>query len=286
MSATPTKTKAGKRPTTSKKPVADPRIEARRLKVARDEGRKRLRLVAALAVITLASIGALVLLQSQWLDIDDIAVVGGEQTSAEEVRAASAIEIGTPLVDLDMAASAVAVQQLPWVASASVTRSWDGTVTIEITERVAVVALPAARGDFMLIDAGGRQLGSVDQRPAWAHIINGLTASGVAGQPAPTEVHGVIRLLSLLTPEQFNGITSVTVSDGNLILDLAQGGVVDLGNDSGLADKLVSYDTIRASVDLRCLHRIDLRVHTAPAITRVLETGETGRALSDMATCT
>ncbi len=286
---TGTTTKAKRTPAQAKRTKqasADPRIEARRREVARDEGRKRLRLLIALAVITLLSIGALVGLQSSWLDIDEVVVVGGERTSADQVRTASGIMVGTPLVDLDLAEAAAAIEGLPWIASATVTRTWDGTVTAEVTERTPAAALPAPDDSFMLIDAAGRQLGSVAQRPDWAHVIYGLEASGVAGQPAPSAVHGVIRLLVLLTPEQMTGITSVSVVDGNLVLDLVEGGTVDLGAPSGLADKLVSYDTIRASVDLRCLHRIDLRVHTAPAITRISATGETGKALSDMATCT
>lgn len=286
MTGTSTTTKARRKPAPSKKAAADPRIEARRREVARHEGRKRLKLLIALSAITLVSIGALVALQSTWLDIDEVIVVGGDRTPADQVRSASGIVVGTPLVDLDMVASADAVEALPWVATAVVSRSWGGTVTAEITERTPAVALPQASGGFMLIDSGGRQLGAVDERPEWAHVINGLVANGVAGQPAPTEIHGVIRLLGLLSSDQMASITSVTVDNGSLVLDLAQGGIVDLGNDSGLADKLVSYDTLRASVDLRCLHRIDLRVHTAPAITRVSATGETGRALSDMTTCT
>lgn len=286
---TGTTTKAKRTPTGvkgAKKVSADPRIEARRREVARHEGRKRLKLLIALAIITLLSIGALVGLQSSWLDVDEVVVVGAERTAAEDVRSASGIIVGTPLVDLDMAEAADAIETLPWVASSTITRTWDGTITVEITERTPAIALPAPGDVFMLIDAAGRQLGVVDQRPDWAHIINGLEASGVAGQPAPTEIHGVIRLLGLLTADHVDAITSVSVVDGNLVLDLIDGGTVDLGAPSGLADKLVSYDTIRASVDLRCLHRIDLRVHTAPAITRISATGETGKALSDMATCT
>ncbi len=288
MTGTPTTTRVRRKPAPikrPKKPAADPRIEARRRDVARHEGRKRLKLLVALSGITLLSIGALVALQSSWLDIDEVVVVGAVRTPVDQVRSASGIVIGTPLVDLDLVASAEAIEALPWVATASVGRTWDGTVTAEITERTPVIALATADGGFMLIDSAGRQLGPIGQRPDWAHVIEGLEASGVAGQPAPTEVHGVIRLISLLTPEQMTGISSVTIDNGNLHLDLAEGGVVDLGNDSGLVDKLVSYDTIRASVDLRCLFRIDLRVHTAPAITRLSATGETGRALSDMATC-
>ncbi len=171
------------------------------------------------------------------------------------------------------------------MATAEVTKKWNGTVTITITERVPVLTLPTADG-HMLIDGAGRQLGSVPERPAWSHVINGVVASGVPGQPAPTEVHGVIRLLGLLTSDQLAEIGSVSVIDRHFVLDRLDGAQVDLGNDSGLAEKLVSYDTIRAEVDLRCVHRIDVRVPTAPAITRISATGETGQALSDLSNCT
>lgn len=243
-------------------------------------------MIVALAGITLASIGVMVALQSSLLDIEEIVVSGADNTSPDEVRSATGIEIGAPLVDLDLDASAASVRALPWVATAHVERSWNGTVSVSVTERTPALALSAPDGTFMLVDAAGRQLGPVAERPEWSHVINGLEVDGTPGQPAPTEVHGVLRLLGLLTTEQMAGISSISVANGSLILDLSEGGIVDLGNDSGLADKLVSYDTLRASVDLRCLHRIDLRVHTAPAITRISATGETGRALSDMANCT
>jgi cell division protein FtsQ len=287
MTGTTTRSPKGK--AGGRRPVTDPRIEARRREVAKTEGKKRLRLLVALSVITLGSIGSLLLLQSSWLDVDEIVVVGHEHTDPEAVRSVSGIVVGAPLVDLDLSASERAIEALPWVATATVSREWNGTVTVSVTERVAAIALPTARPDtdgFMLVDAAGRQLGPIPDRPAWASPINGLVASGVPGQPAPTEVHGVIRLLSLMTPDQLSGVSSISVVERNLVLDLLEGGTVDLGNESGLNEKLVSYDTIRAAVDLRCLHRIDLRVHTAPAITRISATGETGQALSDLVNCT
>lgn len=243
-------------------------------------------MLIALSLITLAAIGALVLLDSSYFDVDEVVVVGGEHTSHDAVREASGVEIGTPLVDLDPGAAVAGVQRLPWVATTEIVREWNGTITITITERTPVLALPSETGGFVLVDVTGRQLDLVAERPPWSHIVNGLVTSGVPGQPSPTEIHGVIRLLGLLTADQMEGIESISVVDSNLVLDLRAGGIVDLGNDSGLADKLVSYDTLRASVDLRCLHRIDLRVPSAPAITRISATGETGRALSDMTNCT
>ncbi len=289
MSGTSTRTRRRTPQRPPQKPArrsaADPRIEARRRDVARSEGRKRLRLLIALSLITLVSIGCLVLLQSSWLDIDEVVVVGGDRTDPDVVRSASGIAVATPLVDLDLMASRVAVEALPWVATAEVAKKWNGTVTITLTERIPVLALPTGEG-FVLVDAGGRQLAPLPERPDWSHVVNGVVASGVPGQPAPTEVHGVIRLLGLLTADQLAEIESVSVIDRRLVLDRVDGSLVDLGNDSGLSEKLVSYDTIRAEVDLRCVHRIDLRVPAAPAITRISATGETRQALSDLSNCT
>ncbi len=289
MSGSSTRTRRRAPQRSAQKPTrrtaTDPRIEARRRDVARSEGRKRLRLLIALSLITLVSIGCLVLLQSSWLDIDEVVVVGGEHTDPAVVRSASGIAVATPLVDLDLMASREAVEALPWVATAEVAREWNGTVTIRLTERIPVLALPTGDG-FVLVDAAGRQLVSLPDRPDWSHVVNGVVASGVPGQPAPTEVHGVIRLLGLLTADQLAEIQSVSVIDRHLVLDRVDGSLVDLGNDSGLSEKLVSYDTIRAEVDLRCVHRIDLRVPTAPAITRISATGETRQALSDLSNCT
>ena len=193
-----------KQAASARRSAADPRIAARRREVVKTEGRKRLRLLIALSVITLASIGSLVLLKSSWLDIDEIIVVGGERTDPDLVRSASGISVATPLVDLDLAASEEAVEALPWVATASVSREWNGTITVSITERMAAIALPTVDPEadgFMLVDVAGRQLGSVAARPDWAHVINGLVSMACQDNQHPQKctVSSVYCLSLLLT---------------------------------------------------------------------------------------
>jgi len=263
----------------------DPRLARRRREVKKSEAKKRLRTVIALAVITIGSISALAVLQSTWMDIDTINVVGAVQTNPDSVVTASNIIIGEPLVDLDPALAIEGVRTLPWVAEVAIEREWNGAITVSITERVPALAL-ATEGGFMLIDATGRQLERVAEQPPEFMPIAGLAASGVPGQPAPPQAHGVVRLLGLLTPERQQAIAQVVVDERTLYLDLVGQGRVRLGNDSGLSEKLVSLDTILSAVDLRCLWEIDVRVHTAPAVTRLRTDGVPRAPLTDLSTCT
>ena len=267
----------------------EPRLAERRRDIKRSEGRRRLHTLIALCLITLLAVGALAFLQSSMMDVDDVVVEGAQHTSEQQVVAASGLVLGDPLVDVDAAEIASGVASLPWVASVEVVREWHGTITLAVTERLPAIAVPlagATGNQHMLVDATGRQLELVDERPYGYMPIAGLFVSGEPGQPAPSEAHGVIRLLSLLAPERQQEIDQIVVDDRNLYLDLAQQGRVRLGSESGLSEKLVSLDTILATVDLRCLWEIDVRVHTAPAVTRLRADGVAKAPLTDLSTCT
>ena len=66
---------------------------------------------------------------------------------------------------LDTDAIRARVETLPDVASATVSTSFPSTVTISVTERVALGVVRAATGGFMLVDRTGDQFQHVPQRP-------------------------------------------------------------------------------------------------------------------------
>ncbi len=287
--------------TTKQKPTAeksgavvDPRMRARRTEVARGEGRKRLRTVLALATITVLSVGALALLQSSFLDVNEVVVVGNEQADTNEIINATGIEPEMPLVELDLTAAEFAVSRVPWVHGVEVERSWKGRITVTVSERaphlLLPVAVPAGQSagseGFAIIDRSGRQLDTVATRPFGFVPIAGVEASGVPGELAPSEIHGIVALLDRLTPERLAEIDQIVVDERTIFLQLSSGGRARLGNDSGLGEKLVSLDTILASVDLRCLWEIDVRVPAAPTVTRQHADGRPAAPLTDLSTCT
>ena len=61
---------------------------------------------------------------------------------------------GTPLARVDTDAVAARVGALPPVASVEVSRSWPGTLVIDVTERSPVAAVATPTG-FVLLDAAG-----------------------------------------------------------------------------------------------------------------------------------
>ena len=94
---------------------------ARRVRWAKRAG---LALLAGLPVLAVAW----VLLGSTWLAVDRVEVTGTARLSADDVRAAIALEPGTPLALVDTGQVADAVRRLPPVASVQVRRSWPGTL--------------------------------------------------------------------------------------------------------------------------------------------------------------
>ena len=112
------------------------------------------RLRTALLVLLPTAGAAWVLLVSTWLAVDRVEVRGEARLAAPDVVRAAAVADGTPLARVDLAAVARAVARLAPVADVEVSRSWPGTLLVEVTERTAVAGLEGATG-VRLVDAEG-----------------------------------------------------------------------------------------------------------------------------------
>lgn len=249
-----------------RKPSGD-RFAAKRLDLERRAGLRRLRIVLGLTFVTSSAIGLIAFINSSWFDVDSISVVGTERSDPDLIVAASGIEIGQGLLEVDRQAATVGVELVPWIGVATVDRSWTGEILISVEERPPSAAIPAGNR-IALVDEHGRQLEIVDRRPDGYLPIRGIEGSGVAGEPAPTEALPVIALLDALPAEVASQVSGVTVEERHLYLDLSAGGRIDFGDGSELGLKLQSAETMLARVDLSCLDTIDVRVPAAPVLTR------------------
>ncbi|GAA3062361.1 cell division protein FtsQ/DivIB [Actinokineospora globicatena] len=145
------------------------------------------------------------------LGANTVEVTGTKDLTADEVRAAAAIEPGTPLATLDTDEIATRVRQLPRVGSVDVSRSFPATVELVITERTPVAV--AVRDDGThLFDAEGVDYGTVKATPAGLPVLD---ASGDHSTRAATAVLAGI-------PPQLSGIvvavTARTPTDIRLTL--------------------------------------------------------------------
>jgi cell division protein FtsQ len=239
------------------------------------------------AAVALAAVGlAVAAAFSALLDVDRIEVRGAERTPVEAVLAAAGIAPGDPLVTVDAGRARDRIGALPWVGAVEVRRSVTGTVTLRITERTPVATLPAAGGGWVLVDADGRQLEPAPPPGPGTVAVRGVEASGRPGEPVPAMAQSVLSVLAVLTPPVRPAVAGVAVEGRELVLELAGGGLVRLGEPSGLEAKLVALETMLSRVDLRCLAVLDLSVPSAPALTRALPPGgDAGDAVADLSKC-
>ncbi|MBU7599560.1 FtsQ-type POTRA domain-containing protein [Streptomyces sp. P38-E01] len=135
--------------------------------------RRRLRLpglrvtvACSLAFVAFVGFGVWALYGSPWLRVEKVSVDGTAVLTAEEVREAAAVAVGTPLASVDKAAAQRRVTEaLPRVDSVRVVRSWPSGIGLHVTERTPVLAQKRAGGEYVEIDAGGVRYAKVDKRP-------------------------------------------------------------------------------------------------------------------------
>lgn len=246
------------------------RFEARRLEIERGRGLRRLRLVLGLAAVTSLAVGVVAFVNSSWFDVDEVVVSGNERATADAIADASGIRLGQGLLEVDLDAATSAVELVPWVGTATISRSWTGAIDITVVERPASAVIPAGDG-FALVDDHGRQLEIVDQRPPGYLPITGIEGSGVAGEPAPDTILPIVALADALPDDVLDRVAAIAVIDGDINLELVDGGRANLGEGIDLGPKLQAFETVLARVDLTCLDTIDVRVPDSPVVTRTAE---------------
>jgi cell division protein FtsQ len=235
-------------------------------------GRRRWWLIAVGVLVSVLVVagGAAV---SPVLDVDRVVVRGAGGDRAGEVRERAGVRTGEAMVGLDGDAVASRVEELPWVRSAGVRRSWPGSVVVEVQERTPVAAL-AGTGRWLLVDQDGRRLAHVRRPPAGIVVVEGVGAQGEPGTRVERRVAAAVELGRRLPPAVRLRLPRVVVdADGRLDVLLRiedeRDAVAAFGRPEQLREKVLALATVLESVDLRGLSRIDLRIPGAPVLTRI-----------------
>lgn len=107
--------------------------------------------------------------------VSEVKVSGTKELSAEEVEEASGIHHGDNLVRVDVGEAARDVAALPWVASATVSRSFPSSVKVKLTEHTPA-AFVKDDGKTRLIDDRGEDFAE-GEPPVGAVEITGDTGT-------------------------------------------------------------------------------------------------------------
>ncbi|MGK7297049.1 MAG: cell division protein FtsQ/DivIB [Candidatus Wenzhouxiangella sp. M2_3B_020] len=191
----------------------------------------------------------------RWLEVSGSL----ERVTAAQVRAAAAEQAGMGFFAVDVERTRAAIESLPWVSQATVSRSWPDALNIHIREQRAVArwngeALIGATGElFEVAGTGGMQGLTFLQGPAARRAEVVETWRAIAARLNPRGLE--IRRLEL----DPRGSWRVRLGSG---IDLL------LGREQ-LAERLERYLSVRADLEsLETVERIDLRYPNGLAVTR------------------
>ena len=163
--------------------------------------------------------------------VGTVDVRGNHRVSAAAIRAAAAIEDGTPLVRLDTGAVRHRVLQLPDIAAVRVDESFPSTVVITVQERVAVGYVEAG-SSFHLVDHTGDGYRDVSSRPT------GLPKLDVPDTAPKRTRAAAADVAAQLPAPMLRRLTSVSAMDPQSVtLVLRDGRVVTWGSVAASAEK-------------------------------------------------
>jgi len=244
----------------------DPRIRRRRATVQREQGRRRLRVMLVLVSVAVAVVCLYGIARSSLLAVEEITVVGAVQADPDVIRAAAGIEDSEPILFVDLGDAGAAVEAVPWVAGARVTRELAHTIRIEVTERIPVAWFARADGTTALVDGSGRVLGPAAAPPPLPEL-HGLSETAA---PAGARIAspGLAEVSSVLPEELRSRVRAVVrVDEGGDVgatLLLSDGPEVRLGSLDALPAKGSAVLAVLGALgDTRPAY-IDVRVPSAP----------------------
>ena len=250
-------------------PPVDPRIEARRNDV---HARRRLRVWITIGLVVVLLAAAFGISRSPLLDVDEVEVIGARRTGSIQVVEAAGVDLGTPLLGLDLSGPRRAIAALPWVDQVRSSRTWGGKITFDVTERTPVAQIPLeaqspGEQSWAVVDLQGRVL-QVNPTPGVLPIV----LFGPVPEPGEWLSASALPLLEAsqaLIPLQGSGIGAISWDNGQLIVDLPGVGKVHWGGRDDPRGKAVALATFLARVDLHCYEKVDLSIPERPALTPI-----------------
>ena len=205
--------------------------------------------VVLLVAVLLLGIGTYVAYFSPLLVVREVAVAGQRSVKADEVVAAAAVPMGTPLARQDVQGIAQRATRIPAVQAASVTRQWPSTLLVTVTERQAVFAVRQG-GDFLMVDGSGVAFDRVASAPRGSVQVEAdpadralLVDVGTVAAALPTELVREVRLLSAAGRERI----SLRLRSG---LTVNWGSAADSPLKAQIVTALLEQDKPRATIDV------------------------------------
>ncbi|KOT29062.1 cell division protein FtsQ [Streptomyces caelestis] len=235
-------------------------------------GRRQVRriIILAVALVFLGSGTFWLLYGSDLVRVERVSVSGTRVLTPAEVREAADVPLGEQLVSVDTdAIEARLSSALPRIDTVDVVRSWPHEITLEVTERTAVLLVHKG-GKFIEVDEEGVRFATVSKAPEGVPALK-LAVSGTGSAAASLRRFGedrltreAVRVAGAIPDPVAHATRSVKVrSYDDISLELADGRTVDWGSGEKGAEKGRALTALmKAESGAR---HFDVSVPTAPA---------------------
>jgi cell division protein FtsQ len=178
-------------------------------------GRRRTAFVIVAGAVLVTVLATWLVAFSSVFGVRTVDVRGVHLLTAAQVRAAAAIQDGTPLIRVDTTAVARRVEMLAVVASAQVSTSMPSTVVITVAERQPVGYVTTSGRD-LLVDRTGAQYRSVSAVPAG--LPKFVISTGAAARSTGKAVAAVAAALPASLRKQVRSIEALDPTSITLVL--------------------------------------------------------------------
>lgn len=243
--------------------TVEPRVAERRRGVSEDRARHRLRrILGIIALIAIVGLGFW-LIRSPLLSVSSISVSGAEISSAAAIIDELGVVVGIPTIDVDAGAIEAAVESDPWIDTADVSVRWPGTVSVAVTEHVALAPARAGSG-WVMLSRASTVLEPIDGPIDGVFVVNiDTAATPVGGAVEDPMVSGALAFGSALRPDLARDAV-ISVDDGGLVATVG-GYAVRLGRPVDLEDKAMVLASL-LDTELEEGAEINLIAPTRPAV--------------------
>lgn len=191
--------------------MTEPLVDVTGARQRRQRARMRRRMIVAgivAGVLAVIGVAVWVVWASPWFSVTKVEVRGTQFVSAEQVQQVAEVPLGTSLAALDTQPIAHRItENIPPVATATVAKAWPDTVTIDVTERTAVMVVPRD-GHYAWVAPDGVVFHATPDVPAGLMTAQGnihdeavLAALGKVAGALPPEVREKAASIDAQTPD-------------------------------------------------------------------------------------
>ncbi|MHB0979690.1 MAG: cell division protein FtsQ/DivIB [Thermoleophilia bacterium] len=228
----------------------DPRIKQRRRGVTQARGRRRLVAFATLLLAAAGIAGFLGVRSSDVFAVRRVSVPVTQRVSESELRAAVSMVSGVNLLRVSTGQIEAGLRSIPYVRAARVYRRFPDSLEMDIVEYEPVARVEGRDGVHWLLADDGRVLEKSDDAgvPADAGLPLFAPEAEVWPEPGVVTAPQIVDALPLVRGLGAEGVWSVekhplervvVTAAGEMVMVLAGGGEVRLGDPTQLDEKLM-----------------------------------------------